>query len=168
MKGLENELYLIAYMISNAVAIILLTLAFKYHKIARVLFAVLFGWASWINWQTSLNSPQSYLEYADFAMLDVYRHFIEGWFSKHVSQMVPVIATCQGLIAIGLLLKGWLYQAACLGAIVFLLAIMPLGVGSGFPCTFIMAVAMALLFRKQHSWVWQIKKGTKPFMVAVD
>src|SRR6478735_7814546 len=153
MKGLENEIYLVAYLISNAVAIVLLVLAFKYPKIARVLFAVLFGWASWINWQTSLNAPQSYLEYADLAILDVYRQFIEGWFSKHISQIVPVIATCQGLIAIGLLLKGWLYQLSCIGGIVFLLAIMPLGTGSGFPCTFIMAVAIALLFRNQHSWV---------------
>jgi len=87
--------------------------------------------------------------------MDVYKQFMQGWFSSHVQLFVFLIATCQGLIAITLLTKGWLYKAGCLGAVFFLLAIMPFGFGSAFPSSFFAAIAMAILFHNQHTWLWK-------------
>jgi hypothetical protein len=44
------------------------------------------------------------------------------------------------LIAASLFWGGWPARAALIGAIAFLIAITPLGVGSGFPSTVLMAV----------------------------
>jgi hypothetical protein len=55
-----------------------------------------------------------------------------------------------------MLLKGWIFRSGSIGAIIFLLAIMPFGVGSGFPCTAIMAAAIFLLFRNHNNeFIWQ-------------
>jgi hypothetical protein len=43
-----------------------------------------------------------------------------------------------------------------IGATIFLLAIVPLGVGSGFPCTVIMAIALFILLRKyDNTFAWE-------------
>ncbi|MDQ3847270.1 MAG: hypothetical protein M3342_25125 [Bacteroidota bacterium] len=154
MKGFENQIYLIAYIISNAVALIMLLTAWKWPQIARLLFFILFAWACWANWTTTLNSPEDYIGYANLTFSGLYKSIIHGWFSQHIQLAVGFIATCQGLIAFSMLLKGWIYRLGLIGGITFLLAIMPFGVGSAFPCTLIMAIAMAMLW-KQHTWLWQ-------------
>jgi hypothetical protein len=71
--------------------------------------------------------------------------------------MVGFIATCQGLIALSMILKGWFFKTGCIGGIIFLLAIAPLGVGSGFPCTVVFAIALAVLYRKGKNYLWYKK-----------
>jgi len=39
-------------------------------------------------------------------------------------------------------MKGFVFKAGAVGAIIFLMAIAPFGVGSGFPCTVVMAIAI--------------------------
>jgi hypothetical protein len=156
MKGLDNELYIILLTISNVVAILQLIAAIKWPRIARFSFFLLFAWASWANWIESQLTPQFYLDYADLTWSDGYRNFINGWFSEHIQSAVGFIATCQGLIAISMLLKGWIFRIGSIGAIIFLLAILPFGVGSGFPCTAIMAAAIVILLRKHNNeFIWQ-------------
>src|SRR5687768_4032012 len=99
MKGLENEAYMIAYIISNLFALTLLFLSWKYIKLSRFIFFLLFGWASWANWTTNLNSPEDYLDYSQFTFIAFYKNFIEGWFSQHIQVVVGIIATAQALIA---------------------------------------------------------------------
>jgi Domain of unknown function (DUF4342) len=54
-----------------------------------------------------------------------------------------------------MLLKGWVFRAGSIGAIIFLLAIAPLGVGAAFPCTVIVAISTWLLLRnKQIDYLW--------------
>lgn len=158
MKGLENQTYLIAYIISNVVALALLVVAIKWPKAARVLFFALFSWASWTNWSIALNNPQAYVDYANFVFIGFYKQFIQGWFSRHILPVVGFIATAQALVAVSQLLKGRIYKTGVTGAIVFLIAIVPFGVGSAFPCTLIMAVALLFLWR-QNDYVWHHKKG---------
>src|SRR3982751_6207017 len=154
MRGLEVPQYLIAYIISNAVAVVLLLLAWKQPRIARVSFSVLFIWACYTNWHVALTKPDDYLFYGNLTFSSAYRDFIHGWFSNRIPQMVGFIATCQGLIAVSFFLKGWIYNVGIVGAIIFLLAIAPLGVGSGFPCTVIMAAAVYILGRKSPDYLW--------------
>ena len=147
MKGLNNEVYLVLLLISNAVAILQLIAVVKWPRIARVSFFILFAWASWTNWRTSQQTPQYYLEYGDLAWSSWYRTFINGWFAEHIKLAVGCVAMSQALIAISMLLKGWIFKAGAIGAIIFLLAIAPLAVGSGFSCTVISAENMiGLLF----------------------
>jgi hypothetical protein len=81
---------------------------------------------------------------------------------------VGLVAACQALIALGLLLKGFVTRVACLGGIVFLLAITPFGVGSGFPATLLMAVGLYLVMRKEsRRWPWLAEKVI-PVEAAVE
>lgn len=153
MNGLENSTYLYMLIAFNALALFFLLAAIQWPRIARLLFFLLFGWACWMNWTTAQNNPGAYLEYAGLSFSGWYRAFINGWFSKHIPLAVGFIATCQGLIALCMLLKGRIFKAGCAGGIIFLLAIAPLGVGSGFPCTIIFAAAMAVLFQKGKKFI---------------
>jgi hypothetical protein len=52
-------------------------------------------------------------------------------------------------------LKGLMLKIGAAGAIIFLLAILPLGVGSGSPCTLIMAIGMFLILKtKKTEFLW--------------
>lgn len=148
MKGLENQTYLLMLAASTVIAIGLVIAAVKWPRIARWLFFALFAWASYTNFTTSQRTPEVYLEYANMAWSDWYVQFIRGWFSHHIALAVGFVAACQVLIAISMLMNGWPFKLGAWGAIIFLLAIIPLGVGSGFPSTLIAAVAMFMLLRK--------------------
>lgn len=157
MKGLENQLYVMLLIISNVIAVLQLIAAVKWPLIARVSFFLLFAWACWTNWKISQQTPGFYLEYADLTWSEWYRSFINGWFREHIKPAVGFIATCQGLIAISMLLKGWIFKIGCVGAILFLSAILPFGVGAGFPCTAIMAVAVYILLKKDNiHFIWEM------------
>mgnify|MGYP005813411701 CR=1 FL=1 len=148
MPGFDNQTYLWMLLASNLVALLQLFAAIFWPRIARYSFVLLFAWACWMNWTTAISNPRAYLEYADLALFDWTRSFINGWFGRNTLLMVGFIATCQGIIAIGLMLKGWKFMVACIGGILFLLAIVPLGVGSGFPCSIIMAIALTIILLK--------------------
>lgn len=156
MKGLDNNLFLVLLIISNAFAILQLAAAVNWPRLARLSFFLLFTWASWTNWSTALHTPQFYLDYADLTWSSTYTNFIRGWFSHHIPECVGFIASCQILIALSLLFGGRIFRIGATGAIIFLLAIIPFGVGSGFPCTLIMALALfILLMKKQKDPIWE-------------
>ena len=160
MKGLDNQLYMTLLIVSNIVAILQLIAAITWPRIARLSFFLLFAWASWTNWTESQRTPQFYLEYADLTWSTWYRSFIKGWFADHIQLAVGLIATCQGLIAVSMLLKGWVYMVGSVGGMIFLLSILPFGVGSGFPCTAIMATALFILLKKHDiEFIWSRGKS---------
>jgi len=107
---------------------------------------------------TSQKTPNDYLQYAELNLSTLYINFINEWFSKHIPLVVGFIATCQGLIALALLMKGRIFKLACAGGIIFLLAIVPFGVGSGFPCKITFAIALFVLFKKGTTYLWKIRK----------
>jgi len=150
--------YLPQWIGSNVIAILILVAAIQKPKLARLLFVLLFAWASWINYTTVHNTPEVYLEYAMLTPFDLMQEFINGWFTAHVTWMVTLISFGQGLIAMGMLLKGWCVRIAGVGAIIFLLAITPLGIGSGFPCSVIAAIAVYIILKKDNlNYLWNFK-----------
>ena len=158
MKGLENTTFLVLYICSNAIACIMLWASWKQPRLARLMFFLLFAWASATNWSYAIRAPQVYLGYAELSFSDPYTQFINGWFSRHITETVGFVATSQALMAVCMLLKGRLFKMGSIAAIIFLLAIIPLGVGSGFPCTLIMAAALfVLLVRHDHDFIWKGK-----------
>jgi hypothetical protein len=90
-----------------------------------------------------LTEPWRYVEYAALTPSNAYREFILGWFSQHVAAVVLPIAAGQLIIAVLLAVRSprlrWLGVS---GAILFLLAIAPLGIGSGFPFSITCGVAL--------------------------
>lgn len=154
MKEFVNNTFFIGYLISNAFSLLLVFFAVMSPRVARILFFLLFAFASWINWKIALQSPQDYVRAAESALF-MYRGFITGWFSRHVLLVVGSIATAQAFIAVSILLRGWIYKAGVIGAIVFLLAIMPLGIAAAFPSTLIMAYAMVWLLKRKADYVWK-------------
>lgn len=159
MKGLDNQLYVILLILSNVVAILQLMASIKWPRIARFSFFFLFAWASWTNWSTSQQSPQFYLDYANLTWSGWYRDFIRGWFAAHIPLAVGFMATCQVLIAFAMLVKGPVFKIGAIGAIIFLVAILPFGTGSGFPCTAIMAIAMYILLKRHNNtFIWESDK----------
>lgn len=165
---LINE-YWIPWSISNGLAIVLLIAALKKTKLARLFIFILFAWASWFNYTTVHKSPDVYLMYATFTPLDLYSNFINGPFKANIVTMVTGIAMGQALIAIGMLLHGWWVKLACMGAILFFLAIVPLGIGSGFPATLIGALAVLLILKKDNlNYLWMIKSKGKKYNTKSD
>jgi hypothetical protein len=126
--------FLAPYLIANALALAGLVLAFRRPDTARWFAVAVFGWAAGMNTWTAVTRPDAYIEYAALTPSILYRDFILGWFSAHVREVVLAIAVGQAIVA------AWLAstspgrrQLGAAGALVFLAAIAPLGVGSGFP-----------------------------------
>jgi hypothetical protein len=149
-KGLDHDNNLNMLLIANLVSAILLVVAWFRPSWARVAFIVLFGWASWKNWTTVRDEPALYMEYADLTWSSLYARFIQGWFAEHTKTVVSLIAFSQLLIATGISWKGRVFQLACGGGILFLLAIAPLGTGSGFPCSVLLAIALGRVLFHEH------------------
>lgn len=148
--------YFIPWIASNAIAILILIAAIRKPKLARLLLVFLFSWACWLNYTTAHNNPSDYLIYATFTPFILYHDFINGWFKEHITLMVTLISFGQGLIAIGIILKGWFVRLAGVGAILFFMAITPLGIGSGFPATLITSVAVYIILKKDDlNYLWK-------------
>lgn len=147
--------YLLPFLISNAIAILALVIVIIRPIIARIFFALLFLWAAYMNSSTVLKTPRVYLEYAHMALIPAYRDFINTFFADHIQTIVLSIAFCQLLIGMGMILYGNWVRLACLGGILFSLAIAPLGVGAGFPSTVLLAIALYILYAQpHHNYIW--------------
>lgn len=157
---MEAQFVVIAYIISNIAALLMLFLAWKFPKTARLMYMALFGWASWANTTTALENPGLYLDYANYTFIGFYKDIILGVFSENIILIVISIAFCQALIAISMIGRGWLFKTGTIGAIIFLLSIAPFGVGSGFPCTIFMAIGLWMLIKKEPGfYIWETNKA---------
>lgn len=154
-EALDNPVFLVLWTAANVLGLLLLLTAVFKARQARWMYILLFAWAAWTNYSTAQNDPQAYLEYADLTWSDTYAAIIRGPFAARIVHYVELVALCQALIVLGLLLKGIITRVACLGGIVFLLAITPFGVGSGFPSPLLMAAGLFLVMRKEsRRWPW--------------
>ncbi len=132
------------YLVTNLLALGLVVLAFTKPRTTRWLFTALFGGAAIFNAIFALRDPGAYVSgYAKLAA-PAYRDFIEGTFAAHTTPIVLSIALGQLVIAVMLALGGRSLTRGAIGAVVFLVAISPLGVGSAFPSTLILALAIAV------------------------
>ena len=157
MEALKE--WLIPYIISNIVFILSIVAAIKRPMWTRIFFAGFFLWAAYFNSTTAIQSPEIYLTYATLNALPAYNKFINGFFSEHTTEIVFSIAVGQFLIALGLMLNKIWVKLACVGGIIFGLAIAPLAVGSAFPATVCMAIAFYILLKKNdHDFIWKLKQ----------
>jgi hypothetical protein len=140
--------YLVPFVVSNAVAVALLVVAYLWPKVARWLFVGIFIAAGLFNIYTAITQPEVYLMYGELALLRFYRDFINGAFSQYT--MLFILAIALGQLAVGVLLSrpDPLLRLGVLGACIFLAAIAPLGVGSAFPFSLIAIAALTVMYRK--------------------
>ncbi len=136
--------YLFMYLAANSIALVILALALWRPNVVRWVWVAIFAWAAWVNTTTAAREPWVYLAYGGLTPSAVYRDFIAGWFSTHIQPFVLSIAVGQLTIAILLSRVGDARWLGVPGASIFLLAIAPLGVGSGFPFSLI-AIASLLV-----------------------
>ena len=140
--------YVAMYAGATAVALGILGVAFWRPRWARWVWAAIFLWAALVNTRTALETPYVYLVYGALTPSDIYRGFIDGWFSRHIQPMVLSIAAGQLTIALLLAGPGRARRLGELGAAIFLLAIAPLGVGSGFPFSLIAVASLVVMERR--------------------
>ena len=140
--------FLWPYIASNVVALFLLATAYKWPRVAKFLFVLLFLGAGAFNMFTAIADPEAYLFFADLALLDAYRNFIIGFFTRHTIEVVALIALGQLVIAGLLGGSGTVLKAGVIGGVVFFVAIAPLGAGSAFPSTLLLAAALVLMQRR--------------------
>lgn len=139
----------IFYTITNLFAIASALLAMRLPTIARVFFGSMFICAAVANSYIATSNPAAYLSFGELTPSGLYRFIILGPFAEHVQLYILIIAGCQSFIGILICYRGPLMSAAMIAAIVFLVAIAPLGVGSAFPSTLIMAIAFLILLWKK-------------------
>lgn len=146
---MSYEEYIIPVIISNILALILMLLSFHFTNFMRFLWGTIFMIAGIINLITVYNNPQIYISGFGPAAIDFYKEIIYGPFSGNPGLYVSLIAAGQIITGALMWSKFLWYNIGILGGIIFLLAIAPLGVGSAFPSTLIMAVG---LFRLLFKW----------------
>ena len=145
----------IAYAASNALALAAVWGSRRFPRPTRLFLSLLFGWASWFTVTTALESPWVYLDYADSA-IGPYRAFILGPFEALITPVVSTIAAGQGLIALAMLGRGYLFRLGCWGGMLFGLAIAPLGLYAAFPSTVLLALAFYFLQRNPSAtYLWK-------------
>ena len=148
---MSEQQILVMYLGSITISLVVLWVTWKRIEIGRLLLVLLFLWASYVNSKTAITNPEDYLNYAAYAWSGWYRDFILGTFAANIKPMVLTIASGQFLIALFLSFRGIWVRAGAVGAIIFFLAIAPLGVASGFPTSIILAVAAYLIARHRFS-----------------
>lgn len=134
---------------SIVAALVLILMCWRWRPIARLFFVLLFLFAAQFNFRLALTHPEDYLSFAPLAYLEWYREFILGYFARHTAVIVAAIAVGQVFIGVLVLLSGRMLKLGLIGAMVFLIAVAPLGTGAGFPATLILAWGAALLLTGQ-------------------
>ncbi|SMO66006.1 hypothetical protein SAMN06265350_105221 [Solitalea koreensis] len=153
MEALKQ--YLALYLFSNLIFGLCILGALKKPMWARLFLAGFFLWACYLNSTLVVKLPEVYLDYGKFTFSSFYREFIYGYFSQHTKTIIHIIAFGQFLLFLGLLLNRTWTKLACIGGIIFGLAIAPLGVGAAFPATISMAIAFFILLKNyKHDFIW--------------
>jgi hypothetical protein len=135
------------YIGSNVFSILLSIVAALWPRISRWIFVVLFLGAGVFNAFIAIRQPSLYVEaYGPLAVLELYRSFIYGFFSRYTTAIVLAIATGQLVVSTLLTRRGWLFRLGVLGGIIFLVAVAPLGIGSAFPVSLIIAAALFVMW----------------------
>ncbi|PSL34668.1 hypothetical protein [Chitinophaga ginsengisoli] len=153
---MRGNIFSQAYLLSNLVAVLIVYISFIKPVFGRMCMSLLFIAAAVVNSVISISHPEIYRTYASLAALPAYEQFINGFFGRHVTSLVLFIAVGQFGIGLALLWKGPVEKIALTCAIIFLVAIAPLGAGSSFPCSLILAIACLLLLREKKIAPWPL------------
>jgi hypothetical protein len=118
--------YRVPFVVTNAISLALVAVSFRWPNGIRWFMALFFIGSAFVNAIMALRCPNLYIEATrDVALLQVYRGFIAGFFSRHTAPIVILIALGQFLCGLFLALGGpWLWWGTA-SVIIFLLAMKP-------------------------------------------
>ena len=143
--------YRVPFVVTNAISLALVALAFRWPNGLRWFLALFFMGSAFVNAVMALRRPGLYVQATrDVALLQVYRDFITGFFSRHTAPIILLIALGQFLCGLFLVLGSPWLRWGTAGVILFLLAIAPLGAFSAFPATLFWAVAAFVAYHQQR------------------
>ncbi|MBS3807605.1 MAG: hypothetical protein KGY60_08895 [Bacteroidales bacterium] len=144
------EEYMLPVILANLVALVLALSSYNFPRFMRFIWGLIFIIAGIVNLINVYNEPGIYVDAYGPPAIDCYQEIIYGAFSGRPAVYVTLIAAGQILTG-GLIWSGrfW-YYLGLTGGIIFLLAIAPLGVGSAFPATVIMATGLMVMMRKRR------------------
>ena len=137
--------FTLPYFALIAVCLGVVWLSIKRHRLTRLLFILIFLLAGLINIFIAFSRPEIYQYYGGMAIVDFYREFIYGYFKQYTIQIVSVIGLGQIVIAVLLSTSGLLLKLGSIGGVIFFIAMAPLGFGSAFPATLLLALALVLM-----------------------
>lgn len=147
MKTLDTFIA-IAYVVTNVFALVQVIGSYRWPTVTRVVFFLIFAIAAIVNTRTVLDTPWTYQSYADYA-IPLYSRFILGPFDTIIRPVVLSIVVGQVFIAVSMFMKGFWFREGCFFGMIFCVAIAPLGLGSAFPATLLMAVAFYRLYKHE-------------------
>jgi hypothetical protein len=138
--GIDTR-YAVPYAVSLAIASVILLLSVARPSVARWIVTLIFAYAAVYNSWLGLAKPEEYQGFAELALLPWYREIITGPFLANDGLYIVLIAIGQGIVALTTALAGrWLWIGV-VGTTLFLAGIAPLGLGSAFPFSALVALA---------------------------
>ena len=157
----NDSTFWVGYWASNIGGAVIAVTGWKFTRIARFLLASLFAWACWFNLDTVAETPEVYVDYAWLTPFQWVSELMTGWFAANVTAIVTAVSIAQGLIALGLLLGGIYARIAAIGTMLFLLAVLPLGIGSAFPAPILMAIGAFFVYRNTENGKRKAENGKR-------
>ena len=134
--------FLLPYIITNGLSLIMIWISYKFYRTGKYVFGVIFVLASIFNFYNVIKDTESYLEFGKTAILFFYNDFIFGPFRDHIMVYILTISIIQMFIGLCLFTEGVMESYGIIGGIIFFILIAPLGIGSAFPSTLLMVVAL--------------------------
>jgi hypothetical protein len=148
---------LLPLFVANAVSVAFFVLALYRPDAARVIAGVGFILAGLVNFALALIDPQIYVRGFGPHAMGVYKDVIYGILAQGPGRLILAIAVWQLLVGgVTLVKRSEFVKLGCLAMTCFLVGISPLGVGSGFPSTLILAAATVVLLRQKWPSIWQV------------
>lgn len=148
---MHANIFSATYLIANGVSLLILMFAIFRPVVAQALLSLLFTGAGIFNGIMALIHPELFMAYGAMTPYAPYEQFIYGAFSHNITAIVLAISICQVAMGVFIGYKKPYLQMGMTAAVIFLLAITPLGAGSAFPCTLILVAAAVTVLYKQRA-----------------
>ncbi|WP_343692146.1 hypothetical protein [Chitinophaga sp.] len=143
---MRGNLLSTTYLVSNISALLILLISIWFKRAGRMIIGGMFLVAALVNTWQAIYRPEAYNIYEWIAALPVYEYLIGQVFLLHITLYILILMVFQLLVGTGILYNR---KPAFLAAIVYLLALAPLGAGSSFPCTILLSIACVILLKKE-------------------
>jgi hypothetical protein len=142
---------LLPLFLANALSVAFFILALYWPDRARRIAGGGFVVASLVNATLAVFNPQIYVRVFGPYAVGIYKDVIYGLLAKATTRLVLALAVWQLIVAAIILINSTEYvRLGCVAMAIFFLGVSPLGVGSAFPSTLILAAGMLVLVR--HRW----------------
>jgi hypothetical protein len=137
---------------ANVLAVVFFIVALYRPNAARVIAGAGFILAALVNCAVALRAPLFFANALEPLAWGGYRDFMHSVFAMAPAKILLALALWQAMVGcVFLIRQSPFIRLASVAAFGFFLLLIPLGAGSGFPSTLILAGAMVVLFTRKWS-----------------